>query len=57
MPMKKGARPVARLMSAAMAPQAGTMPPSPGPEASGLVATKRAPLATSRIAWVIAPKL
>jgi hypothetical protein len=36
---------------------AGTMPPSPGPETSGLVAMKRAPAATNRIAWVIRSKL
>ena len=53
LPMKNGLTPVAFSISAAMAPQAGTIPPSPGPEGSGLVAMNRAPRPIRRMAVVI----
>ena len=39
-----------RRFARAMAPQAGTRPPSPGPEASGLVAMNRAPPRINKVA-------
>jgi len=57
LPQTKGALPVARSMSAAIAPVAGTMPASVGPTGSGLVATKRAPPSTRRMARVIISRL
>jgi hypothetical protein len=48
---------VARLMSAATDPVAGSGPSFDGPVASGLVAMKRAPLTIRRMAWVMRPKL
>ena len=48
---------MAALINAATAPVPGTMPPSPGPEESGLVATKRAPEETKRMARVTRSKL
>ena len=48
---------MARVISAATEPVAGSGPPGEGPVGSGLVAMKRAPAAISRIAWVIRSKL
>ena len=48
---------VAALINAATAPVAGTIPPSPGPITSGLVAMKRAPAVTNRMARVMRSKL
>ena len=56
LPTKYGSAPVALVISAATEPVAGSGPSGLGPVTSGLVAMKRAPLATSRIAWVIASK-
>ena len=50
LPTKYGSTPVARLISAATEPVAGSGPSGDGPVASGLVAMKRAPAAMSRIA-------
>ena len=47
---------MARLINAATAPVAGSEPSADGPVTSGLVAMKRAPRSTSRIAAVIASK-
>jgi hypothetical protein len=52
LPTKNALTPLAFSMSAATAPHAGTVPPSPGPFGSGLVAMKRAPASISRTAWV-----
>ena len=52
LPTKYGATPVARVISAATEPVAGSGPSGLGPVASGLVAMKRAPSATSRIARI-----
>ena len=57
LPTKNGATPVAVWMRAAIAPQAGMMPLSVGPLASGLVAIKRAPFKTRRTAREIWSKL
>lgn len=54
LPTKYGSTPVARVMRAATEPVAGSEPSGDGPVASGLVAMKRAPRSTSRIAVVIA---
>ena len=43
---------MARLISAATEPQAGSEPSADGPVASGFVAMKRAPASMSRIARV-----
>ena len=51
--MKYGATSVARLMSAAIEPVAGSGPPGDGPIGSGLVAMNRAPRMTSRMARVM----
>ena len=48
---------VDRKHDAATEPVAGTIPPSPGPIASGLVAIKRAPAVTKRMARVMRSKL
>ncbi len=48
---------MARLISAATDPVAGSGPSAEGPVTSGLVAMKRAPRSTSRIACVIRSKL
>ena len=48
---------MARVISAATAPVAGSTPSLDGPVGSGLVATKRAPARMSRIAVVTAVKL
>ncbi len=53
-PTTYGAMPVAVSTREATAPVAGTIPDSVGPAASGLVATKWAPPATSRTAVVMA---
>jgi len=57
LPMNSGARPVVFSIRAAIAPQAGTIPASVGPEVSGLVAMKCAPAATRRAARVMFSKL
>ena len=54
MPITYGSAPVARVMSAATAPVAGSGPSADGPVGSGLVEMKRAPDSTSRMARVIA---
>jgi hypothetical protein len=54
LPMMYGCAPVARVISAATAPHAGRGPSAEGPVGSGLVAMKRAPLSTRRIARVMA---
>src|SRR5664280_267969 len=56
LPTKYGSTPVARLMSAATEPVAGSGPSALGPVASGLVAMNRAPAAISRIARVMRSK-
>ena len=48
---------MARLISAATDPVAGSGPSGDGPVTSGLVAMNRAPRSTSRMAWVIRSKL
>ncbi len=48
---------MARVISAATEPVAGSGPSTDGPVASGLVAMKRAPVSISRMAWVIRSKL
>jgi hypothetical protein len=53
LPTKYGSTPVARLISAATEPVAGSGPSAVGPVASGLVAMKRAPSPIRRIARVI----
>ena len=57
LPTKYGSTPVARLISAATEPVAGTEPSPDGPMASGLVAMNRAPASISRMACVIRSKL
>ena len=57
LPTKYGSTPVARLISAATAPVAGSGPCLLGPVGSGLVAMNRAPPAIRRIAVVIRSKL
>jgi hypothetical protein len=57
LPTKYGSAPVARLISAATEPVAGSGPSGVGPVGSGLVAMKRAPEAISRIACEIRSKL
>ena len=57
LPTKYGATPVARLMSAATEPVAGSDPVGLGPVGSGLVAMNRAPPSMSRIACVMRSKL
>jgi hypothetical protein len=52
LPTKYGCTPVARLISAATDPVAGSAPSGDGPVGSGLVAMKRAPASTSRMARV-----
>jgi hypothetical protein len=54
LPTKYGSDPVALVIIAATDPVAGSGPSGEGPVTSGLVAMKRAPLPTSRIARVIA---
>ena len=56
LPTKYGAMPVARVISAATEPVAGSDPSGDGPVASGLVAMKRAPVSISRMARVMAVK-
>ena len=56
LPTMYGSRPVALVISAAMAPVAGIGPSLDGPVASGLVAMKRAPARIRRMAMVIASK-
>ena len=51
-----GSTPVARVISAATDPVAGSGPWAEGPVGSGLVAMKRAPSSTSRMARVMASK-
>ena len=53
LPMKYGSTPVARVMSAATDPVAGSGPSADGPVGSGFVAMNREPSPTSRIALVI----
>ena len=48
---------MARLISAATEPVAGSGPSGVGPTLSGFVAMKREPAAISRIAWVMRSKL
>ena len=50
LPTKYGSTPVARLISAATAPVAGSGPSGVGPVGSGFVAMKRAPVEMRRIA-------
>jgi len=50
-------RPVARVISAATEPVAGSGPLGDGTGRVGVVAMKRAPPLISRIAWVIRSKL
>ena len=50
LPTKYGSTPVARVIIAATAPQAGSEPSVDGPTGSGLVAMKRAPASISRMA-------
>jgi hypothetical protein len=57
LPTKYGSTPLARLITAATEPVAGSGPSGLGPVVSGFVAMNRAPSATSRIAFVIASKL
>jgi len=57
LPTKYGATPVARLMSAATDPVAGSGPSGVGPVGSGFVAMKRAPPRMSRIACAMRSKL
>ena len=57
LPTKYGSTPVARLISAATDPVAGSGPSGVGPVASGLVAMKRAPETISLIACAIRSKL
>ena len=57
LPTKYGSTPVARLISAATEPVAGSGPSGVGPVASGLVAMNREPAAIRRIAWVMRSKL
>jgi hypothetical protein len=54
LPTKYGSTPVARVISAATEPAAGSAPSKDGPVASGLVQMKRAPSLTSRMARVMA---
>jgi hypothetical protein len=54
LPTKYGATPVARVISAATEPVAGSGPSVDGPVGSGLVARNRAPSEINRIALVIA---
>ena len=54
LPTKYGATPVARVISAATEPVAGSGPSADGPVGSGLVAMNLAPAPISRIARVIA---
>ena len=54
LPTMYGSLPIAFVMSAVIAPVAGSTPSTEGPVASGLVAMKRAPAAMKRIALVIA---
>ena len=53
LPTKYGSTPVARLISAATEPVAGSGPCALGPVGSGLVAMKRAPPTIRRIALVM----
>jgi hypothetical protein len=57
LPTKYGSTPVARVISAATDPVAGSTPSADGPTTSGFVAMKRAPSRIRRIARVIASKL
>jgi hypothetical protein len=57
LPTKYGSTPVAVLIRAATEPVAGTIPSVVGPLGSGLVAMKRAPATTRRMAFVIRSKL
>ena len=54
LPTTYGDLPVARSISAATAPVAGSGPSADGPVASGFVTMKRAPPPIRRIAFVIA---
>src|SRR5439155_18107323 len=57
LPTKYGAIPVARVISAATDPVAGSGPSGDGPVGSGFVAMNRAPPVTSRMALVMRSKL